>query len=89
MFCGWCETTGECIMGDTIGPYFGSCKEWSIVGNEESMKKCDGILNTGQKVGLGVGISLGAIILLIGGVWADRACHRRRKRADSELVQSG
>jgi hypothetical protein len=76
-------------MGDAIGPFFGSCKEWAIVGNKESMKKCDGILNTGQKVGMGVGISLGAIVLIIGGVWADRTCHRRRRQDGAELVRSG
>jgi hypothetical protein len=76
-------------MGDALGPFFGSCERWSIVENEESMKKCDGVLNTGQKVGIGVGATVGGIGLIVGGILADRACHKRRGHGESDLLASG
>jgi hypothetical protein len=90
LYCGWCEATKECVMGDAAGPFFGRCEKWSIVGNDESMKHCEGVLNTAQKVGIGVGVSIGGILLIAIAVWGYRRCHRKRKdHVDSELVPSG
>jgi hypothetical protein len=76
-------------MGDNEGPFFGSCEEWSIPGDEKSMEHCEGVLSTGGKVAMGIGIPIGSIVLIAVGIWADKTCHKRRKAEDSELIPSG
>ena len=59
MHCGWCHTTKECIMGDELGPYFGSCPEWSITTDDKCLGKVS------AKTALVIRIVVGIIITVI------------------------
>jgi hypothetical protein len=78
LYCGWCRETKECIMGDALGPFFGTCGEWSIPANDASMSKCSAGLSVGATVGLSVGIPVAVIIIVV--VVVCVVCRRARRR---------
>jgi len=61
MQCGWCASTKECIMGDELGPLFGSCKDWSYTEDD----KCLGLISPGKIVAVRVVIAIVITVLIV------------------------
>ena len=66
MQCGWCHTTHECIMGDAIGPFFGSCEEWSFTEDNKCLGKVSSGAVIGIRVALGIFITIVTAVSIFG-----------------------
>lgn len=53
--CGYCISTKECVPGDSLGPFIGSCVDWIVdIKNETCIKDSSLALPKGMRIGIGV-----------------------------------
>ena len=88
--CGWCPTSG-CLPGDLAGPDLHAtgvqCSLWIFGAKQVSDGECEGSgLSTGAKIGLGVGVSAGAVVVGAGAFfWMRR---KQSLKTETLLLQS-
>jgi hypothetical protein len=89
MQCGWCHKTGECIMGDNKGPYFGTCGDWSIESDSSSMGHCSGELSKQAILGMAIGIPIAVIVIIVAIIVTLRLRKKRQGRDKQSYEEVG
>ncbi|KAH0789558.1 Plexin repeat family protein [Histomonas meleagridis] len=78
--CGWCASTKECVIGDALGPLFGSCDSWSYTEDQ----KCTGIISKSGIVAVRVVVGIVVAAIIAAGVFICIRAFRKQKEVNVE-----